>query len=84
MKTRLPYLTRNSTVAIETETLSSGKVRVSVQVEDKELTFDWTIDRPVTLGLIGGLAMQPTHTDTPQGFFFAMQFSHEDWKISVD
>jgi hypothetical protein len=83
MKTRLPCLTRNSSISIETETLPNGKVRVSVQVGDKELTFDWKVDKLVTLGMIGGLGMTPL-TESTQCFFFGMIFSHEDWKISVE
>ncbi|XP_045214073.2 cytokine receptor-like factor 3 [Mercenaria mercenaria] len=83
MKTRLPCLSRNSSISIETETLPNGKVRVSVQVEDKELTFDWNIDKQVTLGMIGGLGMTPL-TESTQCFFFGMIFSHEDWKVTVE
>lgn len=83
MKTRLPSLSRNSTVTIETESLASGKVRLCIQLEDKELTFDWKIDRQVTLGMIGGLGMTPL-TESKQCFFFGMIFSHEDWKVSVE
>ena len=83
MKTRLPCLSRNSCVNVETETLPNGKVRVSIQVEDKELTFDWKVDRQVTLGMIGGLGMSPL-TDSTQCFFFGMIFSHEDWKVNVE
>lgn len=83
MKTRLPGLSRNSSVSIETESLPNGKVRVSVQVEAKELTFDWKIDKHVTLGMIGGLGMTPL-TESTQCFFFGMIFSHEDWKVGVE
>ena len=83
MKTRLPCLTRNSSISVETETLPNGKVRVSVQVGDKELTFDWKVDKLVTLGMIGGLGMTPL-TESTQCFFFGMIFSHEDWKVSVE
>jgi len=83
MKTRLPHLSRNSTVNIETELLPNGKVRVSVQVGDKELTFDWKVDKQVTLGMIGGMGMAPL-TEAGPSFFFGMIFSHEDWKVSVE
>lgn len=83
MKTRLPSLARNSVVNIHTETLLNGKVRVCIQVHDKELTFDWNIERQVTLGMIGGLGMTPL-TESTQCFFFAMIFSHEDWKVAVE
>ena len=81
MKTKLPPLVRNSIVTIGTQTLTNGKVRVSIEVEEKELTFDWKIDRHVTLNMIGGIGLQD---DSTQKFFFAMQFSHEDWKIGVE
>ncbi|XP_052773791.1 cytokine receptor-like factor 3 [Mya arenaria] len=83
MKTRLPCLTRNSLVTIETEILPNGKVRASVQVGDKELTFDWKVGKQVTLGMIGGLGMSPL-TESAPCFFFGMMFSHEDWKVSVE
>ncbi|KAH3863853.1 cytokine receptor-like factor 3 [Dreissena polymorpha] len=83
MKTRLPSLARNSCVTIQTETLANWKVRVSIQVGEKELTFDWKVDKQVTLGMIGGLGMTPLMQDSP-GFFFGMIFSHEDWKVSVE
>ena len=83
MKMRLPCLSRNSIVTIETESLTNGKVRCSVQVEGKELTFDWKIDKHVTLGMIGGLGTTPL-TEATQCFFFGMMFSHEDWKVCVE
>ncbi|KAL4240854.1 Cytokine receptor-like factor 3 [Mactra antiquata] len=83
MKTRLPCLSRNSIVNIQTESLHNGKIRVCIQVQDKELTFDWNIERQVALGMIGGLGMMPLAEST-QCFFFAMIFSHEDWKVSVE
>jgi len=83
MKTKLPNLSRNSTVTIETETLPNGKVRVSVQVEEKELTFDWNISRQVALGAIGGTGLA-SFDNSGQSFYFAMIFSHEDWKVLVE
>lgn len=81
MKTKLPPLVRNSIVTIETETLTNGKVRVSVQVEEKELKFDWKIDRHITLNMIGGIGLQDY---SAHKFYFALQFSHEDWKVGVE
>ena len=81
MKTKLPPLVRNSLVTIETQTLTSGKVRVSVEVEEKELTFDWKIDRHITLNMIGGIGLQDCSSNK---FFCALQFSHEDWKVGVE
>ena len=88
MKTKLPALSRNAVVHIETEILPNGKVRVIMQTGDKELTFDWKIDRQVTLGLIGGMGLMGGTTSSgnsnSQCFFFGMHFSHEDWKVSVE
>ena len=81
MKTKLPPLVRNSQVTIETQTLTNGKVRVSVEVEEKELTFDWKIDRHITLNMIGGIGLQDY---SAHKFFFALQFSHEEWKVGVE
>ncbi|KAK3575847.1 hypothetical protein CHS0354_008029 [Potamilus streckersoni] len=84
MKTKLPSLSRNSLLTFETESLPNGKVRVSVQVEEKDVTFDWRIGQSDgTRGLLTGLAMLEGETAS-KNLYFAMMFSHEDWKVGVE
>jgi hypothetical protein len=55
MKNRLPDLTKGSKLNIETEVLSNGKIRVSLEVQDKAVTFDWKINQEVELTQLTGM-----------------------------
>lgn len=82
MKTKLPMLTRGSAATIETEDLGNGKVRVSIEVEGKAVTFDWKVDQKADVGRLMGLGMGPASTSVC--LYFGMKFSHEDWKVGVE
>lgn len=82
MKTKLPMLTRGSAATIETEDLGNGKVRVSIEVEGKAVTFDWKVDQKADVERLMGLGMGPASTSVC--LYFGMKFSHEDWKVGVE
>ena len=44
MTTRMPQFRRASVVAFETSQVSEDKLRVSITVDDKQVTFDWPVD----------------------------------------
>ncbi|KAK0058945.1 cytokine receptor-like factor 3 isoform X1 [Biomphalaria pfeifferi] len=87
MATKLPEIKKGSVVAFQAERLPNGKVRVSVQTENKEVAFDWKVDlsnrssgplQMLTAPVIGD------SSNNKVGFFFGIKFSQEDWKIAVD
>lgn len=69
MKTKLPPVRKGTTLTFQTESLPNGKVRVSVQVDDKEVTLDWKVPTPGNFG---------------HKFYFALRFAQEHWKIGVE
>ena len=88
--TRLPPLTRGSTLTFDTEVLQNGKVRVNIEVNEKIVTFDWQVEKP------------PAQTDTSMSplmafgcgqkaeksneirLYFAMKFTDPSWKVGVE
>lgn len=44
MTTRLPQFKRDSLVMFEAGRVSKDKLRVSITVDDKRVTFDWQVD----------------------------------------
>ncbi|XP_005101005.1 cytokine receptor-like factor 3 [Aplysia californica] len=87
MTMKLPEIRKGSIVAFQAELLPNGKVRVSVQHEDKELTFDWKIEVPPPSSagpsmLLGMGAGEPA--EDRLALYFGIKFSQEEWKIAVD
>ena len=82
MKNRLPDLMKGSKLNIETEVLSNGKIRVSLEVQDKAVTFDWKINQEVELTQLGGMGLMMSGAG--KALYFGMRFSHEDWRIGVE
>ncbi|KAL5018340.1 hypothetical protein ScPMuIL_004062 [Solemya velum] len=78
MKLKLSPLGKGSSITFETENLSNGKVRVNIEVGERAVTVDWKV--PQSSSISPGFGLQ----DSTQGFYFAMQFSHEDWKVAVE
>lgn len=77
MKTKLPPIRKGTTLTFQTEPLPNGKVRVSVQVDDKEVTLDWKVP---SLKVASFGSMQ----SSAPSFFFALRFAQEHWKIGVE
>ncbi|XP_041363481.1 cytokine receptor-like factor 3 [Gigantopelta aegis] len=87
MKMRLPPLTKGSALTFQTEPLPNGKVRILVQIKDKEMAFDWKIEQPVDLLNFAGLPQMgfPLQRQASANqMFFALKFSHEYWKVGVE
>ena len=86
--TKLPNLHRGSTLIFDTEVLQSGKVRVTIEVDDKIATFDWSVEKsntPTASPLANSLffAASESKEDVIK-LYFAMKFAGEDWKIGVE
>uniref|UniRef100_A0A0B7ANT8 Fibronectin type-III domain-containing protein n=1 Tax=Arion vulgaris TaxID=1028688 RepID=A0A0B7ANT8_9EUPU len=87
MTMQLPEIKKGSVVAFQAESLPNGKIRMSIQTEEKEVTFDWKIDVPGggNGGGSVGLTNMTGNSDRNQGeLYFGIKFSQEDWKIAVD
>lgn len=78
MKTKLPPIKKGTTLTFQTELLPNGKVRVSVQVDDKEVTLDWRANSSA-----GGFPLQMMQPSSP-AFYFALRFAQEHWKVGVE
>ena len=73
----------------DTEVLQSGKVRVSIEVDDRIATFDWSVEKssstpgatPMAAPLL--FAASESKEETIK-LYFAMKFAGEDWKIGVE
>ncbi|XP_071129117.1 cytokine receptor-like factor 3 [Mytilus edulis] len=81
MKNKLPDLTKGTKLNVETEVLSSGKIRVSLEVQDKAVTFDWKINEELNITQLAGMGMGGS---SDKQLYFGIIFSHEDWKIGVE
>ncbi|KAK6168986.1 hypothetical protein SNE40_020124 [Patella caerulea] len=86
MKMKLPPLKKGSAINFQTEPLPNGKVRVGIEVQEKEVTFDWktgsvTSPQSPTMPSMN-LTVQRQYSS--HNFYFAMKFAHEDWKVGVD
>lgn len=82
MKNRLPDLTKGSKLHVDTEVLSNGKIRVSLEVQDKAVTFDWKINQDLELTQMAGTGL--TMEGARKALYFGIMFSHEDWRIGVE
>ena len=67
MTTRLPHFKRGTIIIFEVNQLTPGKVRVSISVDDKQVTFDWAIEEK----------------DDCTKLYFAMGFQHSGWQVTV-
>lgn len=68
MVTKLPVLKKNSVAVFHVTKEKSGKLRVSISIDEKEVTFDWTVPSIIS--------------DTNQ-LFFACGFEQTGWQLSV-
>ena len=71
----------------ETEVLQNGKVRVTIETGDKNVTFDWNVKIPQNdstsqMGMFGMMAMAQEQKNID--LYFAMKFANQNWKISVE
>ncbi|KAK3742722.1 hypothetical protein RRG08_025664 [Elysia crispata] len=88
MTMQLPEIKRGSIVAFEMEPVSNSKVRVNIQTEDKEVTFDWKVE-PTSpsvddRGAFGLAGLTGSNAQEERAFYFGVRFSQEDWKVAVD
>ncbi|KXJ28571.1 cytokine receptor-like factor 3 [Exaiptasia diaphana] len=67
MTTQMPAFKRGTVIIFEVNQLNPGKLRVSISVDDKQVTFDWAIEEK----------------DDCTKLYFAMGFQHSGWQITV-
>lgn len=81
--TRLPALTRGSVLTFDTEVLASGKVRVTIEISEKIVTFDWSVASAAvdSMGCFG--VMGPAQEKSIQ-LYFALKLNHPDWRVRVE
>ncbi|CAG5119599.1 unnamed protein product, partial [Candidula unifasciata] len=87
MTMQLPEIKKGSIVAFQAESLPNGKVRISIQTEEKEVTFDWKVDALGGGDSVDNGSVLSTGRNCAKGqaeFYFGIKFSQEDWKIAVD
>ena len=77
--TKLPPLTRGTLLTFDTEVLEPGKVRVSIDVAGKIVTFDWVVSD----GSSGDNQAQQADTSDIK-LFFVMAFRCTGWKVGVE
>ena len=76
MLTRLPALTRGALLTFDTKVLEPGKVRVSIDVAGKIVTFDWVVG--------DGSSSDNQSQETDIKLFFVMSFRRTGWKVGVE
>ena len=86
--TRLPPLSKGSTLTFETEVLQQNKVRVTIDVDERNVIFDWPIDSEggnvtPSSGTLGFMAMGVPE-EKQVNIFFALKFSGSKWKVCVE
>jgi len=68
MVTKLPALKKNSIIIFHVSKEKSGKLRVTISIDNKEVTFDWTVS---------------STNEINDKLFFASGFEHTGWQVSV-
>ena len=81
--TKMPPLKRGSVLTFDTEVLDSGKVRVTIEVNEKIVTFDWSVD-PSNSTPPNMCTTSLSSTESNVFLYFAVRCIHPDWKISVE
>ena len=73
-------------LTFDTENLTSGKVRVSIEVDEKIVTFDWGIDQAAqsNQGLSSAIGMAMGQACDAMNLYFAIKFHSLGWKIGVE
>ena len=69
--------------------LQSGKVRVSIEVDDRIATFDWSVETSTNTPVASPMATSLFFTANESKvdaikLYFAMKFAGDDWKIGVE
>jgi hypothetical protein len=85
--TRLPAVVSGSSVTFDTELLPSDKVRVTIEVSEKIVTFDWPLpERPPPSGnLLSSLGPGCGKEDRNKTcLYFAARLSDTNWSITVE
>lgn len=76
--TKLPPVTEGSVVTFDTEVLQPDKVRVTIEVSERIVTFDWTLDRQRS----GSIPLSAGGAEA--SLFFLAKFSSPGWVVSVE
>ena len=84
--TRLPAITPGASLSFETQRLPSDKVRVTIEVSEKIITFDWPLpERSSTtpMNVEFGPGCSKDDKDAVS-FFFAARLSNKSCLIKVE
>ena len=87
--TRLPAFRRGSILTFDTEVLQPSKVRVTIDINEKAVTFDWPLENVGNVGTTSsiqfgmGLAENRQTTESIN-LYYAMKFGNPEWKVSVE
>src|SRR3989442_15887482 len=80
--TRLPAMTKDSIVTFDTDLIQPDRVRVTVEVSEKIVTFDWTLERKASAnngaGLFGDGAAKSSC------LFLLCRISNSGWRLAVE
>lgn len=79
--TKLPPVSENSVVIFDTEVLRHDKVRVTVEVCERIVTFDWTLDNK--MAAIPSSSEIPGEGQQQLNLFFLAKFS-SGWGVAVE
>ncbi len=88
--TKLPRLHQGSTLTFDTEVLQSGKVRATIEVDDRIATFDWSVEASASATGAASLSANPmlftaaSEKKDDKKLFFALRFAGDDWKVAVE
>lgn len=84
--TRLPPIEKDSIVTFDTELLQRGRARVTVEVSDKIVTFDWMLEEKgeESGGAVGGGLSGGDGEEKAKGLFVLCKIAGEGWKFNVE
>ena len=86
--TRLPAVVSGSSVTFDTELLPSDKVRVTIEVSEKIVTFDWPLPErpsPSAANVLSSFGPGCGKEDRNKTcLYFAARLSNNNWSITVE
>lgn len=80
MVTKLPSLKKNSVVVFQASRLTKEKLRVSISVDDKEVTYDWSTPAIDTDCLYFACVFEHTGWQLSVGWFLELSRVQRKWR----
>lgn len=78
--TKFSPLSRNSVVTFITDETTHDKPRVTIEINEHSVTFDWLVGTEAVEGLPGAIKS----ADEKPSFYFGINFTKSGWKIAVE